>query len=442
MAFDFAQAERKLGKVPQSVRTERSRSARPSLCQTAFVNPRNNQPDRTLYGHARHRPDRAHSREYRPVRRAGGQSRHRRRQVRRCGDHRLLLDADRGRAFGGRQRQPDPAALWQKRAKRGPDAVHPFGYGRELYFWAFVVAILIFALGSGISIYEGWLHIKAPSRCVIRPSIISCWPSPSPWRARAGPSRCGSFRAPRAIAAGGGRSMIPRNPGLYRPVRGFGRAGGSCHRGAGRLAVPCDRRCADRRGRVDPDRLVLGAVAILLAREAKGLLIGERADPEVVETIREIVAARPWITPSTMSARSTPRPTASSPRSAPISSTACPWVGGDDDRTPGRRSSTGRAQPVIHLHPPGKSGRMRLRPPLNIGYEATMTKLLRFAAALLLALTFALPARRRSRSPSGAMSWATASRTPSSRCAAPWTPPASRWMPISASPPDPYPPRC
>ena len=42
--------------------------------------------------------------------------------------------------------------------------------------------------------------------------------------------------------------------------------------------------------------IVLGLVAILLARESKGLLIGERADPEVVETIRDIVAARPWIT--------------------------------------------------------------------------------------------------------------------------------------------------
>ncbi|WP_375691344.1 cation diffusion facilitator family transporter [Pseudooceanicola sp. LIPI14-2-Ac024] len=48
------------------------------------------------------------------------------------------------------------------RAKRPPDAEHPYGYGMEVYFWSFVVAILIFGLGAGVSFYEGLLHLRAP----------------------------------------------------------------------------------------------------------------------------------------------------------------------------------------------------------------------------------------------------------------------------------------
>lgn len=53
-----------------------------------------------------------------------------------------------------------------KRAQKKSDASHPFGYAQEIYFWAFVVAILIFALGSGISIYEGFLKIRHPEPVV------------------------------------------------------------------------------------------------------------------------------------------------------------------------------------------------------------------------------------------------------------------------------------
>ncbi|MEN8006517.1 MAG: cation diffusion facilitator family transporter [Candidatus Krumholzibacteriota bacterium] len=52
------------------------------------------------------------------------------------------------------------------RAKRAPDPEHPYGYGKEIYFWSFVVAILIFGLGAGISIYEGIKHIQHPEPMV------------------------------------------------------------------------------------------------------------------------------------------------------------------------------------------------------------------------------------------------------------------------------------
>src|SRR6185312_999162 len=46
------------------------------------------------------------------------------------------------------------------RASRPPNERHPLGYGRELYFWSFIVALLVFALGAGVSFYEGIQQIQ------------------------------------------------------------------------------------------------------------------------------------------------------------------------------------------------------------------------------------------------------------------------------------------
>jgi len=49
-----------------------------------------------------------------------------------------------------------------KQSRKRPDPLRPFGYGKELYFWSFIVAIMIFGLGGGLSIYQGYIHILHP----------------------------------------------------------------------------------------------------------------------------------------------------------------------------------------------------------------------------------------------------------------------------------------
>ena len=49
-----------------------------------------------------------------------------------------------------------------KRSEQPPDRSHPYGYGMELYFWSFVVAVLIFGIGAGVSIYEGLHKLNEP----------------------------------------------------------------------------------------------------------------------------------------------------------------------------------------------------------------------------------------------------------------------------------------
>jgi divalent metal cation (Fe/Co/Zn/Cd) transporter len=53
--------------------------------------------------------------------------------------------------------------LYGLRRSRAPaDLARPLGYGREVYFWNFIVALLVFALGAGVSLYQGIVHLRNP----------------------------------------------------------------------------------------------------------------------------------------------------------------------------------------------------------------------------------------------------------------------------------------
>ena len=53
--------------------------------------------------------------------------------------------------------------LWgMKRSARPPDALHPYGHGKALYFYSLLVAVYIFGVGGGLAVHEGISHLKHP----------------------------------------------------------------------------------------------------------------------------------------------------------------------------------------------------------------------------------------------------------------------------------------
>ncbi|MDQ0251516.1 cation diffusion facilitator family transporter [Sphingomonas kyeonggiensis] len=185
----------------------------------------------------------------------------------------------------------------QYRGRRPPDRDHPFGYGRELYFWAFIVAILIFGLGAGVSVYEGWKHIAAPEE--LRDPLINyvvlaiafALEGTSWWIAmREFAKRKGDLGWWQAIK----ESKDPS--GFIVLFEDSAALAGLVVAGAG---VWASHHWGDPR--IDGWAsivigVILAGVAMLLARESKGLLIGERANPDMIAAIRALLEAEPCIT--------------------------------------------------------------------------------------------------------------------------------------------------
>lgn len=184
----------------------------------------------------------------------------------------------------------------QKRASRPPDKFHPFGYGRELYFWAFIVAILIFAVGAGVSIYEGVVHIQDP-HAIDDPTLsyvvlaIALLLEGTSWAIavrefRASVGKQSWWQAVR-------RSKDP--PGFIVLFEDTAALVGLVIAGIGVWAsVHFDDPRLDGLASIVIG-CVLAGVAILLAREAKGLIIGEAADPVLIDGLRAILQDHPQV---------------------------------------------------------------------------------------------------------------------------------------------------
>jgi cation diffusion facilitator family transporter len=183
-----------------------------------------------------------------------------------------------------------------KRAAKPADASHPFGYGRELYFWSFIVSLLVLALGAGAAFYEGVSHLLHPQP--IRSALINYVVLAASFVFE-GSSWLFTLKAFRKTMGGQGyfeAFRSSKDPSVFTVlfedtaalagllIAAAGIAGSHL------LAMPqLDAIASLGIG------IVLAVSSLLLARETKALLIGEPAHPQVRASILKIACADPAI---------------------------------------------------------------------------------------------------------------------------------------------------
>ncbi len=183
-----------------------------------------------------------------------------------------------------------------KRARKPADEQFPFGHGKEVYFWSFIVAILIFAVGAGISIYEGVVHVLHPA-VIGNPTVnyvvlgLAMVFEGAAWyfafveftRAK------GKWGYVEAIQRGKDPTLFvvlfEDSAAMLGLLVAFAGVSMSQITGLGVF----DGMASIIIG------MILGGTAIWLAYETKGLLIGESANPQVVAGIRKIVSSSPEV---------------------------------------------------------------------------------------------------------------------------------------------------
>jgi cation diffusion facilitator family transporter len=182
------------------------------------------------------------------------------------------------------------------RAKQPPSKEFPFGHGKEVYFWSFVVAILIFAVGAGVSAYEGFKHILHP-QTIQNPAVnyivlgLAMLFEGGAWSValRAFNKTKGDLGYLEAVRRG-------KDPTMFVVLFEDSAAMlGLIVAGAGILLSQITGNPVFDGLASVVIGLILGGAAVWLAIETKGLLIGEAAGRDVVAGIREIAAGSPCV---------------------------------------------------------------------------------------------------------------------------------------------------
>jgi len=181
-------------------------------------------------------------------------------------------------------------------ADRPADERHPFGYGKELYFWSLIVAVLIFGVGGGVSVYEGVLHLIEP-----KPLEDPGWSYAILGGAALfeGASFVVALREFRKSIAGAPfwRSLRgSKDPTLYTVMAEDGAALlGLAAAAVGIYGSHALKMPAFDSGASIVIGLLLCGVSSVLIYQARKLLVGEAVDPAMAEEIRGIAQSEPAV---------------------------------------------------------------------------------------------------------------------------------------------------
>jgi cation diffusion facilitator family transporter len=184
--------------------------------------------------------------------------------------------------------------LGARRARRRPTQLHPFGYGRARYFWAFVVGLVLFSLGGLFSLYEGYHKVKEPhtiSSPGVALTILVIAMAFEGTALRTAIRHAQPHRRGRSWLAFVRSSRSPELPALLLEDSGalvgllFALAGVG-------LSLATGNPVFDGLGTIAIGVLLVGSGATL-AVEMSSSLIGEAASAEVIRTIETQIAATP-----------------------------------------------------------------------------------------------------------------------------------------------------